>query len=80
MFVLIQYTFVLLHNLVWEESVRDQIGNVLVGLTAFLLFINMLVIIVISIRALMRRCYLNGLRRKAIAKHKEDIRQRQLLL
>ena len=79
-FVLIQYNFVLLNNLVWEESIRDQIGNVLIGLTAFLLGTNKLVIIFVSIKAIIRKCFLRGLRNKVIAKFKEDVRQKQLSL
>ena len=37
MFVLIQYNFVLLHNLVWEKPARDQFGNIIIALTGFLL-------------------------------------------
>ena len=49
-FVLIQYNFVLLNNLVYEINIRDRSGNVIVALTGLLLFINMAVIVVVSVK------------------------------
>ena len=72
-FVLIQYCFVLLHNLVWEENAREMLGNLIIGFTAFLLALNMVVIIIVSIKALCRSCYLRKLKKRAKKAHKEAL-------
>ena len=69
-FVLIQYCIVLLVNLVYELDVREQIGNIIIGLTAFLFTMNMVVIVYVSIRALKRKLYLRNLKKKALARQK----------
>lgn len=68
-FVLIQYNFVLLHNLVWEDNTRAFLGNVIVALASFLLFLNMVVIVVVSIKGLCRKLYLKRLRKQALKEH-----------
>ena len=73
-FVLIQYGFLLLHNIVWDEKVREQIGNIVVGLTILLIACNMTVIIFASIRPLCRKCYLRNLRKKTLRKHQEEMK------
>ena len=51
-FVILQYNFVLLHGLVYHELVRMYSGFTMVGLTGFLILLNMLVIAVVSVKAL----------------------------
>lgn len=63
-FVLIQYGFVLLTNLVWDQTVRKWIGDTIVGLTAILLLFNMVVIIVVSVKALCWSLHLKKLKKK----------------
>ena len=70
-FVLIQYCFVLLVNLVWPTEAREQIGNVIIGLSSLLLLINLAVIVIVSVRAISRKCYLNSLKRKAVKDRKK---------
>ena len=62
-FVLIQYNFVLLHNLVWEEQTRNVCGNVIVALTSLLLLLNLVVIVVVSIKGLCRKLYLRRIKK-----------------
>ena len=49
-FVLIQYQFILLHNLVEQDAARKAIGSVIIYLTSFLLVVNLIIIIVASLR------------------------------
>ena len=63
-FVLIQYGFVLLTNLVWDLTVRKWIGDVIVGLTAMLLLVNMAVIITVSVKALCWSLHLKKLKKR----------------
>ena len=67
-FVLIQYCFVLLYELVSNDYARDVLGNLVIIFTSFLLAINLLVVIVCSVRPCLRKCYLNSLKKKAQAK------------
>ena len=55
-FCQIQYCFVMLNNLVDDALVREILGYVIIGMTGFLLLINLLVIIVLSVKALIRKC------------------------
>lgn len=70
-FVLIQYCFVLLHNLVFDVEARVQIGNWIVGMTAVLLCANMAVIVFVSIKAICRKCYLKKVKKANLKKHLE---------
>ena len=65
--MLIQYQFLLLHNLVWQVDVREGIGVAIIALISLLLFLNLTVVIVASLQPLCRKLYLQGLRRKARA-------------
>ena len=58
-FVIIQYNFVLLQNLVWDHDAREQIGYSIIAVTSLLISINVLVILIVSFRALCRKIYLN---------------------
>ena len=49
-FILIQYNFVLLHELVSDWETREQLGNLIIFLTTLMLVGNLIVIIVESIR------------------------------
>lgn len=77
LFVTIQYNFVLLHNLVWEQEAREQIGNSIIGMTSLLIGINLLVILVVSYRGFCRKLYLRKLRRQAIEEHRENMERRK---
>ena len=70
-FVLIQYCFVLLYELVSDNYARDVLGNVIIVLTSLLLFINLLVVIICSVKPCLRKCHLNRLKKKASAKGRE---------
>lgn len=76
-FVLIQYNFVLLQNLVWEPEVRENIGHVLIGLTGSLLILNMIVIVVVSIKALIWKLHLRKVKKQKLQKHKIDIAEKK---
>lgn len=67
-FILIQYQFVLLLNLVWDTQMRLHIGTAIIVLTSCLLALNFLIIIYSSLGPLCRKCYLKCLRKKRIAK------------
>lgn len=67
----------LLHNLVWDEKTRETLGTLIIGLTAYLLAMNMVVIIVVSIKAICRACYLRKLKRKALKAHKEALKNKK---
>ena len=56
-FILIQYQFVLLHNLVWEDEKRKSIGTIIIALTCFLLALNFIIIIYMSLRNNCRKQY-----------------------
>ena len=77
LFVIIQYHFVLLQNLVWEFEAREQIGNSIIGVTSLLIAINVIAILVVSFRALCRKIYLNNLKKKAIKNHKEMVERKK---
>ena len=64
-FCLIMYNFVLLNNLVQPE-VGLWCGNAITGFIGLLLLLNMTVIVVVSIQAIIRKCYLRRLRIKAV--------------
>jgi len=55
---------VLLANLVWEQTVRTRIGEIIIALTAILIAINMILIIVVSIKALCWNLHLKKLKKK----------------
>lgn len=61
-FCLIQYNLVLLNNLV-EPEIAVWCGNTITGLTGFLLALNMVVIAVVSFKAILRKLYLRKLRK-----------------
>ena len=69
-FCFIQYNFVLLNNLVVAE-VAEQCGNIVVSLTGLMLFINLVVIIVVSIQAIRRQLLLIALKKKTLSDHEE---------
>ena len=69
-FVMIQYNFVLIHELVSDHEVRNQVGNVIIGLTLFLLALNLLVIVVVTLRPAIRKCYLTCVKNKKIRQYK----------
>ena len=54
-FILIQYQFVLLHNLVWDDENRKTIGTIIIGLTCFLLALNFIIIIYASLHNVCRK-------------------------
>ena len=62
-FVLIMYNFVLLNNLVYEKHIRDRSGLVIIGLTSLAVTINMIVIVVVSVKALIWKCHLRKLKK-----------------
>ena len=66
--VLIQYNFVLIHELISDNEVRYQVGNMIIGLTSILLAINLFVIIAVSFRPSVRKCYLTCVKNKKIRK------------
>ena len=70
-FVLIQYNFVLLNNLVSKKDIRERSGNVIVALTGSLLLINMAVIVVVSIKAVIWKCHLRKLKKQKLREFKE---------
>ena len=48
----------LLHNLVWDEVTRAQIGSAIIVLTCFLLGLNFFIIINVTLRpCLKKQCY-----------------------
>jgi len=53
---MLMYNLVLLNNTVLEDEVRQLLGNVIVGYTGLLLLVNLVVILVVSIRAVARNC------------------------
>ena len=53
--------------MVWDEETREQLGRVIIGLTAFLLALNMGVIIFVSIKTLCRNLKLRVLKKKWLA-------------
>ena len=77
-FVLIQYCFVLLYELVRDEQAREMLGILIIALTSFLLFMNFMVIIVSSIRQFCRKCYLKGLKRRAEKRYKEALKLKKV--
>ena len=56
-----------MHNLVWDEVTREQLGTIIVGLTAILLAMNMGVIVFVSIKGLCRNLKLRSLKKKSLA-------------
>ena len=71
MFILIQYQFLMLHNLVWDETIREVIGDVIIYMTSSLLAMNLVIIVVVSLRRPIRMLRLKCIRRKAIALYKK---------
>ena len=69
-FVLIQYNFVLLNNLVDAKDIRARSGNVIVALTSLLLLVNMGVIVVVSIKAVIWKCHLRKLKKQKLREFK----------
>ena len=51
----------MLHNLVWDSQVREYLGNVIIVLTSFLLIMNFIIIIIVSVRPICRKLYLKCL-------------------
>ena len=49
-FILIQYMFVLLNNLVSDFRIRELLGYVIIGLTSTLILLNILVIGIVSLK------------------------------
>ena len=78
-FVLIQYNFVLLHELISNEAARVIIGNIIIALTSLLLAVNLAVIIVASVRPCFRKYYLRYLKRSAIKRHKQLKKEKKLV-
>ena len=63
-YVLIQYCFVLLINLVTPLDIRDTIGYIAIALVALLFTINMAFIIYVSVKALLRKIELRFMRQR----------------
>ena len=72
-FVVIQYGFVLLHELVQRSDIRIQIGNLIIVLTSLLLAINLVVSIVTSLRPFLRRKYLERIKKRNIKEYKANL-------
>ena len=73
------YNFVLLNNLV-EPEIGIACGNTIVVMTGILLAMNMLVILVVSIKAICRMLYLRKLKKRAILLHEEKMEKRLAVL
>lgn len=68
-FLLIQYQLIVLHHLVWQEWIREAIGTLIIAMTSFLLIINFIVVIVVSVWPKLRKLYLqHWIQRKAVAR------------
>ena len=65
-----------MNNLVDDEQVILVIGSIMIGLTGFLFCINMLVIIVISVKAIAWKCYLKKAKKKRLEEYKEQSLQK----
>ena len=68
-FVLLQYNLVVLTGVVDYEDIRSLAGYLVVGLTGLLLAINLVIIIYVSIRGLIRKFYLRRQHSIAIKRH-----------
>lgn len=79
LFVLIMYNFVLLNGLVDDPIIRDKSGNVIVVLTGIILVINMIVIIYVSVKALMWKCHLRKMKKKAEKEHLERMSKKYIM-
>lgn len=62
----------LLNNLV-EPEIAIYCGYTITSLTGFLLFINFIVILVVSVQAIKRKCELRTLRKAALANQKAKL-------
>ena len=81
---MIQYNFVLMHELVSDSETRLQIGHTIIALTSLLLFLNLLVICVASLRPPIRKCRLRRIRKKNERKllrslHRRQVKQERIL-
>ena len=76
-FITISYNFVLLSGLVSDFETRDMIGEVIISLTAFLLSLNLLIILTSAIKTTVRRCQLRLIKSKKLKQH-EKSKQRKL--
>ena len=70
-FLTIQYTFVLLENLVAQREVREVIGFCLIALTSSLMTVNFIIVVVISVRSFYRKCQLKKIRKQNQLNKKE---------
>ena len=52
----------------------------IIYLTGMLLTLNLAIILVVSIKGIKRKLYLNGLRKKAIKEHKEQLIKKKYLM
>ena len=78
-FVLIMYNFVLLNNLLSDQKIIDLSGDLIIAFTAFLLALNMTVIIYVSIKALIWKFHLRKVRKKAEQDHRDRMAKRQIM-
>ena len=59
------YHFILFADPIWDEDLREAFGTSVVGFVLSLLGINTLIIIVVNIQTIRRKCYLCKLKKQA---------------
>ena len=55
-----------------------MLGNIIIVLTSLLLFVNLVVVVICSIKPCIRKCYLSRLKKLAAARGKELRKQNRL--
>ena len=78
-FVLLQYNLLILTGLIEDEDLILIAGYFIISITGFLLGVNLVIIMYVSIRAICRKCYLRNKRSKILKKHKKSESRRKLI-
>ena len=79
-FVLLQYNLLILTGLIEDEDLNLIAGYLIIGIGGFLLAINLVIILYVSIRAICRKCYLRNKRSNVLKKHEKSESRRKLIL
>ena len=58
LFVILQYNLVILTGLIYDNELRLVAGYQIIGLASFLLAMNLVIIMFVGIKGLIRKCYL----------------------
>ena len=72
-FLHVCYHIVIFVNLLWDTDLRDLVGKSLVWTTSTILIMNISIIVIVSVKAVMRKLKLRQMRQNALKKRMLEI-------